>query len=92
MSAKATRGNKEHTNGIDIDTDQPITHADGRAGHCVAAECVCCVTTTRRRLLERDYRDEEYFKQPMDGSDYWVPVEIYRHCDECGRGTTHFVV
>jgi hypothetical protein len=91
MSAKAHADGK-HTNGIDIDTDEPISHTDDRVGHGVTAECVCCVKTTRRRLLERDYRDEEYFKQPMGDSEYWVPTQIYRRCDECGRETTHFVV
>jgi len=79
------------TNGRDIDTEKPITHEYDRVGHTILAECVCCCTGTGRRLLKRDYDLEDYFQQPMDGSDYWLPTAIYRHCDECGRETTHFV-
>jgi len=95
MSAKAQTDDgipEEITNGINLDTDEPITHSYDRVGHIVLAECVCCIENTRRRLLERDYDLDEYFKQPLDDSEFWLPTEIYRPCEQCGRETTHFVV
>lgn len=86
MSAQAT------PNGIDLRTMDPIAHDYDSVGDTVLAACVACSTETTRRLLRRDYDDEDEFKQSLvEGNDDWIPTAIWRRCDECGEGQTHFV-
>lgn len=79
------------SNGREVHSEEPIMHEYDAVGHIVMAECVCCCTNTRRRVLERDYELETDFQQPLDDSEFWLPTTIYRDCDECGHETTHFV-
>jgi len=92
MSAKASQTTVETLgqNGKDIDTMEPIRHEYDRVGGTVIAICVECATEGPRRLLQRDYDDDELFKQSLaEGDDDYVPTELWRHCDECGCKQTH---
>lgn len=96
MSTEATQKmdgalEREH-NGLDVVTQDPITHDYDRVGETVLAECCVCCSDGGRRLLRRDYRIQDDFKQSLvEGDDDYVPAAIYRQCDECGKETTHFV-
>jgi hypothetical protein len=82
----------ESVNGRDLDTLEPITHDYDCVGETVLAICTACSTENSRRLLERDYDDEEDFKQSLAvGDDDYYPSTLWRRCDECRRKETHFV-
>ncbi|MFW5950368.1 MAG: hypothetical protein ACOCR6_03385 [archaeon] len=96
MSAEATPATfdelEQEPNGFDLDTMEPITHNHDRVGETVLAICTTCSTERSRRLLERDYDDEDDFKQSLvEGDDDYMPSTLWRRCDECGRNETHFV-
>lgn len=82
----------QSSNGVDLDTMEPITHNYDRVGETVLAVCCVCSTETSRRLLKRDYDDECDFKQSLvEGDDDYVPSTLWRRCEDCGSHETHFV-
>jgi hypothetical protein len=82
----------QSSNGVDLSTMEPITHEFDRVGETVLAVCVVCSTETRRRLLERDYQNEDDFKASLaEGDADYTPASLWRRCDECGEHETHLV-
>jgi len=50
--------------------------------------CAVCGLETRRRVLRRDFDIQDGFIT-WPWTDHYTPSEMYRHCPDCGKETTH---